>query len=81
MTTLASKTLKTIEISERVLLLSEGTTEEKMITQYMVTVHDEEHDDATQEPFDSRAEAEAYAAEVAMRPLRPFSVATLLERR
>jgi hypothetical protein len=62
----AIKELKTIIISE--------VTREK--TSFFVTVEDHANDDSVEEQFDTLAEAEEYASDVAKRPLKPFDIDT-----
>ncbi len=69
---MASKLLKSISISEVTVLLNEGTTDEKTVTEFRVLVLDQVNDDSTEEGFATLEEAKAYAADVATRPLMPY---------
>lgn len=62
------KTLKTITISEVEFLHDEELESEKTVTRFIVNV--EVPDDSTRGMFESLAEAEEYASDVAKRPLK-----------
>ncbi len=76
----ARKQLKSIVISEVTLIHNEGMTDEYEATDFVVEVSEHENG-STQGVFQGKEEAEAYASDVAKRPLRPFNFAKLLDPR
>lgn len=83
MSTLSSETIRQVTIMRKTFLLNEGhdtqgpwAEPDKTSTVYVVEVSMQ--DDGASANFDTLAEAEAYAAEVCQRPLKPFSLDSIL---